>query len=289
MTVKAINTAMLWVVRITALLGPGLLWMALGQPFGRDPCVVGREFGQIDLLIGILLSLPYLHILLRLTGPKFKRGLALAVTTGLAGFLISTFFLLVDGTKGYTAAIVLSQAALVAAAIATYYLRGREAGDTRILVMGFGTVAIYLALFWLAPAVIPLFISIRPYVANQYTVVGSLRTLNTSEITYSSTYTTGFSPTLAALGPAADGSASSPSALGLIDSSLASGKAGKYMLTFTPSRDASGNITAYTISARPIIPCQGPGVPSFFTDESGVIRRTDEDRPATVHDPPLAG
>ena len=45
--------------------------------------------------------------------------------------------------------------------------------------------------------------------ANQASAVGSLRTINTSEVTYSSTYTSGYSWTLAALdGPAGGNSAS---------------------------------------------------------------------------------
>ena len=36
--------------------------------------------------------------------------------------------------------------------------------------------------------------------ANQASAVGSLRTINTVEVAYASTYRTGYSPTLAALG-----------------------------------------------------------------------------------------
>src|SRR5208282_3552726 len=57
--------------------------------------------------------------------------------------------------------------------------------------------------------------------ANQASAVGSLRTLNTAEVTYSTTYNTGYSATLGDLGPPA---ASSPtptaSFAGLIDEVL---------------------------------------------------------------------
>jgi type IV pilus assembly protein PilA len=289
MTAKLVNRVMLWTVRVTALIGPGLFLMDMWQPLGHDPCVERPEIGSIDLLIAILLALPYLHIPLRLAGTNFKRGLALAITTGLTGFAISAFFLFNGVDKEFTAAFMASQAALVAAAMASYYLAGHEAGDIRILAMGFVTFAIYLALFIAVPAFVLPLVKIPPRVSNQSSAVGSLRTLNNAEVTYSSTYTTGFSATLLALGPAADGATETASAAGLIDSSLASGKAGKYTLTYTVSRDAAGNITAYTTSARPIIDCRRPNFPSFFTDESGVIRGTDENRPATVHDPPLGG
>src|SRR6516225_9494703 len=56
--------------------------------------------------------------------------------------------------------------------------------------------------------------------ANQASAVASLRTLNTSEITYSSTYNQGFSSNFAQLGPPASGAATSAAA-GLVDSVLA--------------------------------------------------------------------
>src|ERR1700737_911556 len=62
--------------------------------------------------------------------------------------------------------------------------------------------------------------------ANQASAVGSLRPLITSEVTYSSTYTTGFSTTLAAL----DGSATvaTSASAGLIDSILGGGTKSNY-------------------------------------------------------------
>jgi hypothetical protein len=46
-------------------------------------------------------------------------------------------------------------------------------------------------------------------------------------------------------------------------------------------------IQTYSISARPIT--RKTGRNSYFTDQSGVIRATSEDRPATVNDTPIAG
>src|SRR5271157_5856051 len=61
--------------------------------------------------------------------------------------------------------------------------------------------------------------------ANQASAVGSLRTLNTAEITYSSTFNVGFTQTLAYLGPGGLAAGASPNstAAGLIDSVLAFG------------------------------------------------------------------
>ena len=57
--------------------------------------------------------------------------------------------------------------------------------------------------------------------ANQASAVGSLRTLNTAEVTYSVTYNTGYTPTLGYLGPPAAGVNPVATAAGLIDSVLA--------------------------------------------------------------------
>jgi len=67
----------------------------------------------------------------------------------------------------------------------------------------------------------------------------------------------------------------------LIDSVLASGTKNGY--TFVVLTGAGNN--SFAIYARPI---NYDGVrPSFFADETGVIRSTTEDRPATVEDLPL--
>lgn len=118
--------------------------------------------------------------------------------------------------------------------------------------------------------------------------VGSLRTINTAEITYASTYNTGYSRTLADLAPAPNGEPNATHA-GLIDEALASGRKAGYIFTFTPGPpNANGRIETYTVSAQPLKYGE-TGTNSYFTDQSGVIRQTIEDRPATVNDPPVAG
>src|SRR5437879_10590854 len=69
--------------------------------------------------------------------------------------------------------------------------------------------------------------------ANQASAVGSLRTINTSEVTYSSTYTSGYSWVLASLdGPAGGNSAATSS---LVDSALGSGGKSQYTLLYAPA------------------------------------------------------
>jgi len=103
--------------------------------------------------------------------------------------------------------------------------------------------------------------------ANEASAVGSLRTINTAAVTYSSTYpASGYPATLAALGTS--GGATSASA-DLVDSVLSSGTKSGYAFTFK----GDGNVpsTGYTITADPVNRGTS-GQRGFFTDQSGVIR-----------------
>ncbi len=109
--------------------------------------------------------------------------------------------------------------------------------------------------------------------ANEASAVGSVRTINTAEITYASTYPEcGFAPLLS-LG----GAGGSNSGAGLLDSVLASGNKSGYTFTAAPSggtnQCASGGIpnTSYTVTGNPLSLGQ-TGQRYFFSDQSGVIR-----------------
>jgi hypothetical protein len=59
-----------------------------------------------------------------------------------------------------------------------------------------------------------------------------------------------------------------------------------YTLQYMPGEPtADGLVKSYTLVARP----RNFGYLNFYTDESLIFRATAEDRPATVHDPPLKG
>jgi prepilin-type N-terminal cleavage/methylation domain-containing protein len=123
--------------------------------------------------------------------------------------------------------------------------------------------------------------------ANQASAVGSLRTLNTAEITYSSTYNSGFSATLTYLEPPAAGAQPTSTAAGLIDSVLGAGSKSGYSFAYTePGTDTAGRIDNYTITASPINSSTGTNY--YFTDQSGVIRQNSTTT-AAASDSPLAG
>jgi len=134
--------------------------------------------------------------------------------------------------------------------------------------------------------------------ANQASAVGSLRTLNTAEITYATTYNTGYTGTLGNLGPNTAGQNPVATAAGLIDSVLSgsaannaaattSAKSG-YTFVYTPSAtDNSGRINTYQITATPVA-VGTTGTNFYFTDQSGVIRQNSTTVAGST-DSPLAG
>src|SRR5882724_8344644 len=99
--------------------------------------------------------------------------------------------------------------------------------------------------------------------ANEASCVGSMRTVNTAAIGYSTTYGN-YPPTLASLGP---GSPATSTTADLVDSVLATGVKSGYTLTYT----SSAPNTTYTLSAAPTT-AGVTGQRTFFTDQSGVIR-----------------
>ena len=125
----------------------------------------------------------------------------------------------------------------------------------------------------------------RRIASNQASAVGSLRTINTAQITYASTYNAGYSRNLQQLGPGA--SAPNANRAGLIDEVLASGTKAGYRFVYTPGAQAAGGVDTYQLFADPI----QPGVTGnyyYYTDHSGVIRQNTSQR-AGPNDPPIAG
>lgn len=139
-------------------------------------------------------------------------------------------------------------------------------------------VAIILVI---AAIAIPNFMRSR-VAANQASAVGSLRTLNTGEFAFASTYSKGYSATLGYLGPPPSGSPADTTHAGIVDSVLSgtatggstamtSTKSG-YLFTYSPGAVINGEVATYTINADPI--SRGTtGTNSYYVDQTGVIRQ----------------
>ena len=117
--------------------------------------------------------------------------------------------------------------------------------------------------------------------ANEASAVGSVRTINTAEITYNSTYpTVGFGD-LTMLG----GTGGSATGAGLIDSVLAAGaKSGYVFAVTTGGATGTGPATTYDVHGDP--QNSQTGQRHFFSDQSGVIRQANG-AAATATDTPL--
>ena len=118
--------------------------------------------------------------------------------------------------------------------------------------------------------------------ANEASAVGSIRTMNTAAITYSSTYGNGFPPALSAIGTTGTGAVSCTNAQ-LLDSVLTAGTKSGY--TFNLQHGAATQLTSassscsggygypdgYVVTATPVT--TGTTVQrAFCSDASGVIR-----------------
>ena len=120
--------------------------------------------------------------------------------------------------------------------------------------------------------------------ANEASAVGSIRTINTSAVTYSSTYpANGYPPSLGSMGGAAP-CVAAPANACLLDQVLALGTKSGY--TFTWIGDGATPSVGYSIVAIPTA-VGGSGQRSFFSDQSGVIRYNTSGVAPTVADQPL--
>jgi len=117
--------------------------------------------------------------------------------------------------------------------------------------------------------------------ANESSAVGSMRSINTAQVTYASSYPdVGFGANLAVLGP---GAAVNSNTAGLVDNVLgcATQPCNKSGYKFS----VSGTTSAYTSGGDPITVGQ-TGQRFFFSDGSGVIRYNQSVQ-ATAADGPL--
>jgi len=196
---------------------------------------------------------------------------------------------LVCGTCAFIFPLFPSIAAIILGHKARSQIRqslGRLRGD------GLALAGLILGYLWIGGVVIIIAAIAIPNMlrsqleANEAAAVGSLRTLNTASVTYSTSYG-GFPASLDALGGESNGSAPSATAAQLIGTALQSGAMNGYNFIFSAgTSDSAGNIDYYSIKANPITPGTTGGR-YFFTDQSGVIR-AETSGPANQNSPPIS-
>lgn len=115
-----------------------------------------------------------------------------------------------------------------------------------------------------------------------------LGVINVSAITYWSTYG-GYPPSLVVMGPPLAGAEYGCHATGYLGPEVESGRKHGYIFVYTPGPPLDNPVPgcpplakSYSVTATPV--GFGYGDPSYFTDDTGVIRRTLAPRPATAQD-----
>jgi hypothetical protein len=181
------------------------------------------------------------------------------------------------------AALAFAGAACAALAIRIYYLLKRAPGDFRILFRAFALIVVFGLVYAVAAGG-----SIREKQrALKQNAVSALHLINTAEAEYAKTYKLGYSPTLDELRPPPPGTPPSATSAGSALPALEGGIRLGYRFTYVSGKpDSTGFTASYSLSARPLRYRRGTRR-NFYTDQTGVIRFTKEDREATAQDPPL--
>ena len=135
----------------------------------------------------------------------------------------------------------------------------------------------------IAAIAIPNFMRSR-VAANQASAIESLRVISSAEVTYSTTYGTGYSTTLALLAPPASGQTVNSTAAGLIDEVLAGGYKSGYSFFYTPTLISGGTINGYMLVANPSTYGTTGGV-YYYTDQSFVITANSTQQASSTDSP----
>ncbi|MGD0923191.1 MAG: hypothetical protein ABSA70_15720 [Terriglobia bacterium] len=246
--------------------------------------------GAIDLFpFGVLTAAAFAwYCKWLLSGLNEKRGLAGAVGAGVATICLGlTFSGLIVGLneevgwleQALRGLLVLAPATLVASAIGTYFGLRPERRDLGAWLAGLGLGVVYFCIVFISFGSYAGTLQRSRQAANHAWAVGSIRTINSCAAAYQSKYPDrGFPPNLTAMGTAGEK---------CLDGPLAEGRKSGYSFAYTPGApNAKGRIESYTLAARPTAYAK-TGVDSYFSDESQVIRLTQEQRPASPTDPPL--
>ena len=107
--------------------------------------------------------------------------------------------------------------------------------------------------------------------ANESSAVGSVRSVVTAEVTYSSTWGTGFAVALGNLGGVAVPCAASAATACLLDPVLSAGTKSGYKIAAPGGAAVGGIVQTFVVSGVPVTVGQ-TGQRAFCSDESGVVR-----------------
>jgi type IV pilus assembly protein PilA len=169
------------------------------------------------------------------------------------------------------------------------------------LVLGYAGIAAIPLILIIAAIAIPNLLRAK-MVANEAAAVDSLRAINIAAVQYASTYQNGFPSNFEAFGNE-EGSARNCNHAGLLDRRLGAGQRNGYIFNYSPRFPdgepgpvvspkaaakgcTSGGASGYAVTADPI-QRGSTAERSYYTDQTGIIRYSDNGEPATADSPPL--
>lgn len=290
----------IWAVRILAVAAVGLVILAFSGYFQQarrfDTWLAPLE-RVLVLLFALFMALTPLWFLRSQAKAPWSEARRVLILMLISSPVMSVLFVVWFASSIYFTQSLYRQVSPVAELLwwpATLLLGGYTVSATKVFFLlkrEGGEVGRLVGAFFLALTVVVVSAGLLPRGERKNdldaAMLGAIRTINTAEITYASTYEGSFSMNLAELGSPPPGVSPSASAAGLIDEVLARGVKNGYRFFYTPGpQDAGGKITTYTLTARPLQYTHRVRR-SVFTDETGVIRFTQEDRNPTAQDPLL--
>lgn len=169
------------------------------------------------------------------------------------------------------------------------------------LVLGYAGIALIPLILMIAAIAIPSLLRAK-IAANEASATGSLRTIEVAAQTYDSEYENGFPSRLEALG-GEPGATATCNHAALLDRPLAYGQKFGYVFTYTPKYPdgstepvispkaaangcTSGGASGYSVTADPVRR-GSTGRRSFYADQTGVIRYSNDGESATADSAPL--
>lgn len=236
--------------------------------YGFAPDDVNPFLAALFLCFFLMLLLPQ--------GKPLRIALRLAGAIGVLGFLIASVGTLATESMGgrfFVLVFALTQLAVAVTANKTLGHPGQKIRWTRV----FATVGIFVFIVLINAAIsIPMLLAARK-VAHEKSAVSALHKINECAAAYATVHAEqGYPASLSAMGPA-DG--------GCLSAQVARENRNGYRFTYTAiDVDSSGRVTTYAASGRPIRYGES-GYKSFYTDESGKIRFTPDNREPTAGDP----
>ena len=242
------------------------------------------------LFLFLPLWLPLLLIVASLSSDRLKRGLALAGPMGCVLFFVNSKILLMARAfeAPWWVQIVLFMAALAGViltctAVWTYFTLPREWHDLLKLLGALAYTFVVLFLFVMVQEP-----EDRPKAIHVRMAKMRLEEINEATSAYATRFGGVFPQNLVALGPSPRNQKADCRAAGLLQKPFSAESSG-YIFQYRtglPSGTALGGCegaTQYTITAHPAA-FEETGDVNLYTDETGIIRCTYEDRLANAHD-----